>query len=264
MKLKINDHDVFVSTGGQEFNPDENVLLFIHGSGQSHLTYVLQGRFLANRGWNVLTPDMPAHGHSDGTPLTSITDMADWYASVLDAAGVKTATVIGHSQGSLVAMELARRHGARVDKLVLMASGLAIPVNDALLDMAHNNQDAAIGAMMDWGHGPDGHMHDHTMPGQSHMIYGSAVMRGNVAGALFADLSACADYTDGGKAAASISCPTLCILAGKDKMTPIKAGRKMHAAIKGAKLIELPDAGHMLTGEKPFEVNKALREFLNS
>ena len=51
---------------------------------------------------------MPAHGHSGGTPLTTISDMSDWYAGLMDELGIKSATIIGHSQGCLVGLELAR------------------------------------------------------------------------------------------------------------------------------------------------------------
>lgn len=262
MKFEVNGTSVFASTGGRDFDPNGNVLLFIHGSGQSHLSFLLQGRFLANRGWQVLAVDMPAHGLSGGDALTSIVDMADWHLAILDSLGVKDAHVIGHSQGGLIALEMARRSKDRVRSLSLIATALAIPVNPALLDMAKNAEPKAIAAMIDWGFGPVGHRHDHTLPGTSHMRYGKQLMAGNQAGALFADLSACVDYTDGPAAAAEITCPTLCILAQKDKMTPIKQGMKMVDAIAGAQVEQLDGAGHMVTGEKPFEVNDALRKFL--
>ena len=50
MKVTIRGQETFVSTGGRAFDKDANVLLFIHGSGQSHLSYMLQGRFLWRTG----------------------------------------------------------------------------------------------------------------------------------------------------------------------------------------------------------------------
>jgi len=263
MKLQINGKSTFVSTGGRDFEPDGDVLLFLHGSGQSHLSFLLQGRFLANRGFQVLVPDMPGHGLSKGAALTSIEEMADWCATVILAAGVEgPVNIIGHSQGGLVAMEMARRHPAMVKRAVFIATALSIPVNDMLLDLAKNKEPKAIDAMMDWGHGPVGHMHDHTMPGHSHLAYGRQLMAANETGALFTDLSACAAYSDGPVAAALVTCPSLCILADMDKMTPIKAGRKLVQTLPMAEVVELSNAGHMLTTERPFEVNQALRKFL--
>jgi len=262
MKLTVSGQDTFASTGGRAFDAEGEVILFIHGSGQSHLGFQLQHRFLANRGFQVLTPDLPGHGLSDGAPLTTIEDQADWIADFMTAAGVSRAHIGGHSQGGLVALELARRHGDRVRSLIFMATGLAIPVNDALISLADTKQPAAIAAMMDWGHGPTGHRHDHSMPGVSHMRYGAQLMDQNAAGALHADLSACAAYDGGSEAARTVDVPSLCILAGKDKMTPIKAGRALAAALPRNHTVEVPTAGHMIITEAPFAVNDAIRTFL--
>ncbi len=261
MKVIVRGQETFVSTGGRAFAAFANVLLFLHGSGQNHLSFMLQGRFFANRGWAVLTPDMPAHGLSDGAALTSIENMADWVAELLDVLDVASVNVIGHSQGGLVGLELAARYADKVKGLSQVATALAIPVNDALLSMAKNKEPAAIAAMTDWGHGRDGHMHNHTMPGQDHMNYGRQMMAANESGALFADLSACADYTGGAAAAAKISCPCQVILAGKDKMTPVKFGQKMAEALQVSDPVIVAGAGHMLPSERPVEVNKALRQF---
>jgi len=261
MRLTIRGQEVFISTGGRAFDAKDKVLVFLHGSGQSHLSFMLQGRFFANRGWAVLVPDMPGHGLSAAVALTSIEDMADWVAELLDAAGVLAAHVIGHSQGGLVALELAARYPDKVKGLSQVATALAIPVNDALLEMAENKESAAIAAMTDWGHGTDGHRHDHTMPGQDHMNYGKQLMAGNAPLTLFADLSACANYTGGAEAAAAITCPCQVILAERDKMTPLRFGLKMAQALRVSDPLIVAGAGHMLPSERPVEVNKALRRF---
>jgi len=261
MKVKVRGQETFISTGGRAFDASANVLVFLHGSGQSHLSFMLQGRFFSNRGWTVLTPDMPAQRLSRGAALTTIKDMADWVAELLDVLEVTFANVIGHSQGGLVGLELAGRHAGKVKGLSQVATALAIPVNDALLGMAESKEPAAIAVMTDWGHGRDGHMHTHTMPGQDHMNYGKQLMAANENGTLFADLSACADYTGGAAAAAKVSCPCQVILAEKDKMTPVKFGLKMAEALQVSEPMIVAGAGHMLPSERPVEVNKALRRF---
>lgn len=284
MKLSVCGEEIFVSTGGRPFDPRPagagldvseqvgavndtpagQVLLFIHGSGQNHLSWILQGRFLANRGFTILAPDLPGHGYSTGAPLGSIEAMADWCVSLLDACGVTTATVIGHSQGGLVAMEMAARYPQQVERLVLIATALAIPVNDGLLGLARNDQPRAIEAMVSWGHGVTGHRHDATLPGQSHLNFGRQLMAGNDKTALFTDLNACNTYENGPAAASAITCPTCCILAGRDRMTPLKTGRAMADAIDGARLEIIANGGHMLPSETPDETNAALRRFLGS
>ena len=262
MKHELDGAQIHIATGGLNFDPAGRVLLFIHGSGQSHLTWVLQTRYFAHRGFSVLAPDMPGHGLSGGTPLASIAEMADWVASLLESLGVAEATLVGHSQGVLVALEAARRHPDRVSALTLIAGAMAIPVNDALIEMSQSAPDKAFRMMTSWGHGPGAHKFDNTQPGHAFLGFGRRVMAQNDGGALHADLVACNRYDDGAGAAASVTQPTLCLIAAKDKMTPAKFGQKMAASIQGAELRMFDRAGHFLPAEYPIEVNDALAAFL--
>ena len=262
MKHQLNGADIHIATGGVDFDPKGRVLVFLHGSGQSHLTWVQQSRFFAHRGYSVLAPDFPAHGLSSGDPLTSIADQANWVVSLLDSLDVKTATLIGHSQGVLVALEAASRHADRIDALTLIAGAMAIPVNEALIDMAQSRPHKAFEMMTSWGHGPGAHKFDNTQPGHAFLGYGRRVMAQNDNGALHADLVACNSYEDGPAAAASVSQPSLCLLAAKDKMTPIKFGKQMAQTIPGAQSEIFDRAGHFLPAEFPLEVNSAIAAFL--
>ena len=136
MKQQLFDTQIHIATGGRSFSNDGEALVLLHGSGQNHLTWVLQSRHLAYRGYQVLAPDFPGHGLSGGTPLESIEDMADWVIALLDSLDVKTACLVGHSQGCLVAIDATARYPERVSRLGLIAGALAIPVNDQLLTMS--------------------------------------------------------------------------------------------------------------------------------
>ena len=266
MKLRVGGDDIFVSTGGREFDAGaaaggQSVLLFVHGSGQSHLSWVLQGRFFANRGWPVLAPDLPGHGLSGGKPLGSVEAAADWCCGLLDAAGAGKAIVIGHSQGGLVALDMAARHAERVERVAIIASAMAIQVADGLLDMAGNAEAKAIAAMVSYSHSRTGHRHDHTTPGQSHILFGERVMKQNREGVLLVDLQACRNYTGGEDAAAAVACPALCVLAEGDRMVPAKAGLKLAGAIAGCRHVVVPRAGHFVQSEYSVETNAALRPF---
>ena len=261
MRIDVNGSAVFASTGGRAFDHSGDVIVFIHGSGQNHLGFMLQHRFFANRGFAPVTPDFPGHGQSKGNPLTSIPDMADWLAAFMDATGIEKAHLVGHSQGGLILLELASRHPQKVKTASFVATAPAIPVNDALLGMAQNDAPKAIRAMMDWGHGERGHIHDHSLPGTSHMLYGARLMAQNAAGALYADLSACTEYTNGPNAAAKLTCPCLCVLSKQDRMTPLKQGKALHYVL-GGPLHILPNAGHMSITEAPQDVNHAIRDFI--
>ena len=261
MKITLNNHETFVSTGTRAFDPNGDVLLFIHGSGQSHLTWMLQSRYFANRGFQVLAPDLPGHYLSGGAALERVEDIADWCITLLDHMKVDQATIIGHSQGGLVCLELASRYPSRVKKMAIVSAAKAIPVNDALIQLSEDAEHKAHGAMVSWSHAAPGHKFDHTMPGHNHIDSGKQIMGQNTDGVLTTDLKACNMYTNGDAAAAVITCPSLCLLAAGDKMVPAKFGKMLAADLKDCQLEVIPGAGHFLPSEMGHETNAVLRSF---
>lgn len=264
MKHQLNGIDIHVATGGRKFDASGDVIIMLHGSGQNHLTWVLQSRYFAYRGFAVLAPDFPGHGLSDGTPLLSIEEMATWVIELLDSLDVRHATLVGHSQGCLVALETAAAYPDRIKRVALIAGAMAIPVSQQLLDMSDKALTKAISVMISWGHGPVAHMHDNTQPGHSFIGYGQRVMELNDNDALRADLNACNAYTNGPDAAKSITQSALCILAKNDRMTPLKFGQQMAKTLVNTEIRVIDGAGHMLPAECPAEVNAALRSFFNN
>ena len=87
MKLSVNGADIFVATGGREFDRALPAVVLLHGAGFDHTAWALHSRWFAHHGYAVLAPDLPGHGRSAGPGLGSIAEMADWTAALLDAAG---------------------------------------------------------------------------------------------------------------------------------------------------------------------------------
>ena len=105
MKIKINDKDAYYTSSGREIDKKQPTIVFVHGSGLTHMTWVLQTRYFAFHGYNSLAVDLPGHGLSSGKSLKSIEEMAEWVSDVIDAVGHKEAYLVGHSQGFLVTVE---------------------------------------------------------------------------------------------------------------------------------------------------------------
>jgi pimeloyl-ACP methyl ester carboxylesterase len=126
MKITINNKTAYAHTGTRAFNPAQRTAVFIHGAANDHSVWALQSRYFAWHGWNVLAVDLPGHGQSEGPLCTSIEALADCVAAFIDAAQVKAAVVIGHSMGSLTALELTARRPDLVSQLVLVGS--AVPM----------------------------------------------------------------------------------------------------------------------------------------
>lgn len=257
MRINVNGAEVFAATGGKEFDPAKPAAVFIHGAGFDHSTWALYTRWHAHNGFSVLAPDLPGHGLSAGKPLASVAEMADWVAALIEAAGVKSARLIGHSLGSLIAIETAARHPDKVTGLRLIAAATAMPVTEALLSAAKANSQDAISMMTIWGFGSRAVLGGCLSPGNWMMGKGVRVLEATKHGVLFNDLSASNAY-DATEAAKKIKAPTTIVLAERDLMTPARSGKALAALIPSAKTVILPDAGHMLVAERPDDVLKAI------
>ena len=262
MKITVDGNEVHLSTGGRAHEAGRPFVMFLHGSGFNHLSWVLQSRALAYDGYNIVAADLPGHGLSKGAPIEGIEAQAEWALHVLDELGAEQAVLVGHSQGGLMALEMARTAPKRVKAIVFIASAAAIPINPQLIEAAESTPESAYANMVDWAHGADAHMHDNTVPGGSHINFGIHVMEMGDRSALATDLKSCAAYSGGEEAAKALSCPVLCILAGQDKMTPLKAGRALAGLIGDCETHVIADSGHTLPTERPREVNALLRGFL--
>ena len=258
MIIDVSGTDINLATGGQPFRPELPSVVLIHGSGLDHSAWALQSRWFAHHGRNVLAPDLPGHGRSKGAALRSIGEMADFVAQLLATLGVAQATLVGHSMGTLVALEAAHRHPATVRALGLVGAALAIPVHPDIVAAAAENRHAAIEMLTIWGLGATAGLGGCLAPGM--WMHGSAEKQWERAapGVLYADLVACNTYQDGPAAAASVACPTVIVQGRSDAMTPLRGAQALARAIAGAKLTVLDGAGHMLLAERPDAVLAAL------
>jgi pimeloyl-ACP methyl ester carboxylesterase len=130
-----------------------------------------------------------------------------------------------------------------------------------LLQAAADNRPHAADLIVSWGHGPAGHFGGNPAPGVWLMGGGQRLLARSAEGVLAIDLAACNAY-DAAAVAPRVTCPTLLLLGGKDRMTPPGKGKALAAALRKAETVILPDAGHMLMGEAPDAVIDALLRFV--
>ena len=259
MRLSVNGIDTFVATGGREFDPSQPTVVLLHGAGFDHTTWALHSRWFAHHGFGVLAPDLPGHGRSSGTPLPTIANMADWTAALVDAAGTARAKLIGHSMGSLIALETAARHPAKVSALGLIGTAAAMTVGPDLLKAAEANDQTAIDMVSIWGLGFQAELGGSLAPGLWMHCVAQRVLEKCRPGVLFNDLSACNAYQNALAAAAQITVPTTLILGERDMMTPARAGKALAAALPNSRTVVLRGAGHMMMTERPDELLAALQ-----
>ncbi len=196
--------------------------------------------------------------------MSTVTDMAAWVGRLIDAAGLKTATLIGHSMGAIISLETAAALPQRIDRIALLGITAAMQVHPGLLDAAKNNPDEAYQMMTDWSHGKAAKMGRNQVPGMWMTGSALALFARNRAGVLFCDLSACNNWNTGPETAAKITCPTRIIVGKQDMMTPAKGGREITGLIAGSQLTELDDCSHMMMAEAPDAVLDALIDELGA
>src|SRR3979490_574267 len=258
MQLSVNGIDPFVATGGREFDSSQPSVVLLHGAGFDHTTWALHSRWFAHHGYSVLAPDLPGHGRSSGNALPTISDMADWTAALLDAGGPK-AKLVGHSMGSLIALETSARHPDKVSGLSLIGTAATMTVGPDLLKAAQANDPDAFDMVSIWGLGFKAELGGSLAPGMWMHQGAQRVLQQTRPGVLFNDLNACNSYQGALAAAAQVKVPTTFVLGERDMMTPAKAGKTLAAATPNARTVVLPGAGHMMMVEAPDELLAALQ-----
>ena len=251
MQLRVNGRTAYAATGGRRFEASRPAIVFIHGAGLDHTCWQLPSRWFAWHGWSVLAVDLPAHGRSDGPPLASISGMSDWVAAVLDAAGVRSAALVGHSMGAVIALETAARRPERVTGLALLGISSAMPVHPALLTAASDAPSRAYDMMTGWCFASAAKIGGNPAPGLWMTGGARALLDRGRDGALAADLAACNAWTTAAVTAAAVKAPALLVLGENDVMTPARKGQELARLIAGAHVVTLPGCGHMMMQERP-------------
>jgi pimeloyl-ACP methyl ester carboxylesterase len=265
MLLTVQDSPAYCYTGGKVFDPALPTAVFIHGAQEDHSVWVLQTRYFAHHGFGVLAVDLPGHGRSAGPARRTIEELAAWQLAVLDAAGARDALLIGHSMGSLIALEASFQAPQRVRRLALLGAAYPMKVSGALLEAALNDEPRAIDMANIWSHSSIAQKPSFPAPGFYVPTGGQRLKQRisqiNPDHVFHNDFSACNAYANGDAAATAVCCPTLFLLAQKDMMTPPRNARSLAGKIAGSRWTLLPDCGHSMMAERPDAVLEALFGF---
>jgi pimeloyl-ACP methyl ester carboxylesterase len=260
--LPTGRHVAYAYTGGKTFDPSLPCIVFVHGALNDHSVWTLAARWFAHHCHGVLAPDLPGHARSLGPPLASVEALADWLLALLDAARVGRAALVGHSMGSLIALEAAARAPDRVSRLVLVGTAYPMKVSAALLESARVDPLAAIDNVNAFSHATIAPKPSYPGPGTWLPGADRTLMRrvqaGNRDVNLFLnDFEVCDRYAGGLDAAARVTCPATLVLGASDQMTSPKQTATIAAALR-ARTVVL-GAGHALMGEAPDALLAALR-----
>ena len=257
MIFQLENKNIYASDSGQGLDIKKDTMIFLHGSGLSHIVWSLAEQFFSSKNFNVLSLDLPGHGNSDGPCLDSIEKIADWLENVFDKLKLKDLILVGHSQGCLEILEYSYKYKERLKKLVFIGGSNKMPVHPDLIELAQNGHSDAVKLMMKWGY-----------EGSKKFIGGNPVEKiiqspRDISEILAVDLKACNNYSNGSEAAKDIDFPSMLILGELDKMINLEAGKKFSNLIKNSTTHVIKGCGHMIMIEKAFEMREKILEFLN-
>ena len=264
------NYEAYAYTGGKAFDANKPTLVFIHGVLNDHSVWILQTRYLAHHGFNVLAVDLPGHGRSGGNAPASVEDAAQFIEALLDAAGVRQAGLVGHSWGSLIALETAARLKERITHLALVGTAFPMKVSPALIEASLNEPMKALKMVNVFSRAtlsaPPSALGPGTWVYGASMALGRRVLASNTQVNIFhRGFVACDSYANGLKAMAAITCPVLFVLGQSDQMTPPRAANSLidqaKAHGKTFTVAKIP-MGHHQMSESPEETLAALKAFL--
>ena len=186
--------------------------------------------------------DLPGFGQSRASRRLSLNSAGETLCRLMEAVGLERASLVGHSMGGRVCMDVAANCPERVDRLVLVAT-VGLPFGRSY---------ARVGLdLLREGRATD--------PAYQQIVREDARQVGWLELALttFEVLS-----DDFRRHLASIAAPTLVVWGERDVLTPPESGRLLADEIPQARLALLPDAGHNPMWDQPDRFSRLLLDFL--
>jgi pimeloyl-ACP methyl ester carboxylesterase len=209
-----------------------------------HQIQALRGRF------EVVAPDLPGWGEE---PLPR-----EAFSYVDTVAALLPAMLVGNSFGGQVALRTALAHGSRVERLVLVAPSLPgwrfgddmrgyFEAEDAAVEAG--DLDRATEVNLEFWVAPE--HHDLVRPLQRQALeLQTAHAEPEV-------------RWPPEEPIASLQVPTLVVIGERDKQDFHAIAQHVVEQVPGARLVEIPQAGHLVGVEQPDRLNDLLLEFLD-
>jgi pimeloyl-ACP methyl ester carboxylesterase len=227
-------------------------LVLVHGAGGAAELWEPQLRDLAGAA-RVIAVDLPGHGPLGGRGCPSVALYAGWllrFLAVLDLAPVVLA---GHSMGGAIAQTIALERPGALAGLVLVGTGARLRVLARILELLRQRPAAGRDVVRELSYA-------RATPAER-VAVADRVLRETAPLVTLGDFLAC-DRFDVMARLGTIAVPTLVLTGDEDRLTPPAYGRFLAGAIPGARLVDVPGAGHFPHLEQPGAVTAAIRDFL--
>ena len=228
-------------------------IVFIHGAGGTGNFWHPQVEGLAGAA-NTVALDLPGHGQSDGSGHDKIEDYARAAADFIEAIEAPNPIPCGFSMGGAITQQLLLDHPDQARAGILISSGATMKVGQAIFDSIENDYNGFVGFI--WKLAASKKTDPELVrPFREDFLN----VKADVA---HGDFRACNRF-DVSDRLSSIAVPVLVVTAEEDKLTPPKYGEVLGKGIKNASRTHISDAGHIVSMEKPDEINKTILRFLD-
>ena len=235
-----------------EKKDSKKTIVYIHGSGGDGSVWDNQLN-QSDETFQVVIPDLPGHGNSEGSLLPSAGKYAQWLNGFIEGMELSSFFLVGHSLGSAIALEFARAFSQKVTGLVLTGGGIRFDVLKDYLLLLLKDFKTAVKTSCRSAYSP----------GTSKILYqqGYDMLIKNGKQTLYNDILVC-DQFNSTVWISSIKKPVLVICGHDDKITPCELSRELSRHISGSKMEIIPETGHMPMNEAPEKFNAAVRDFV--
>ncbi|HEX5868289.1 MAG TPA: 3-oxoadipate enol-lactonase [Beijerinckiaceae bacterium] len=255
--INANGVELFYELTGPE---DAPVVVFSTSVGATIEMWDPQVRALGDR-FRLLRYDTRGHGRSQVIDRpTSIEELADDLAGLLDALGIAKAHLVGLSLGGMTGQALALRHPDKLESLVLLATSAYLPPAEAWTERAATVRAKGMAAIADtvmsrW------FTRAFTERAPGAVAATRERFIANDANGYAICCEAIRDM-DLRPAIGAVRTPTLILAGADDPATPVAMMEDIRTRIPDAEMIIVPRAAHLLNLERPEIVNAHLAAFL--
>ena len=233
-------------------------VVLVHGLGGRCEDWRNLAPYLVRTGFRVYMPDLPGHGRSEQPAdfSYSIPDQAATVVGFMDAMGLKQVDLGGWSMGGWIVQKIAAQHPERVARLMLFdAAGIReVPVWDTrLFTPASAVEMEQLDALL-MPHPPQ-------VPGfiMADILRVSRQHAWIIHRALASMLTG-RDATDG--LLPQLKMPVLIVWGGKDQITPLSQGEKIHSLVPQSQLQVIPACGHLAPVQCADLIGPTVAQFL--
>ncbi len=265
---KIHYFDYHPAKNKNETSRPLPTVVFIHGACSNLFNWQFQLKFLMEKNlpYRIIAIDLPGHGKSEKIePLNLEMPTIDYYTDFLKKFFRRVEIqgdiiLVGHSMGGAISLKYSLTSDVKPIKLILVGTGLKLPVSPKLLQLLHSNHLEALKKVLKWSflkpQEPD--------PLKELRQEAGKIFLNTEKDIAVYDFEACARYSVEDRCR-EISIPTLIIVGKDDVMTPVSLNEEIAQCLPNVKnIIKIPKAGHLVMLEQKDTFNRELLKVLES